>query len=159
LPKGSPTPTAAQVRAQVWDAVVHGARGIIYFPQQLSEINGFEYDATPADVAAEMTRVNAQLTSIGAALETPIDPPTGGATVAGPLEATWRTYRRRNYYVVFNNSSRSVRRQVTLGGTGGVSAAAVVGEGRNVTVKGGAFTDTFGAYQAHVYVLTPARRR
>jgi hypothetical protein len=153
LPANSPSPTPTQVRAQVWDSVIHGARGIIYFPQQLSEINGFNYDAIPPGVAAEITKIDAQLTSIGAALESPLDPPTAGVTVSAPLEATWRTYHRHNYFIVFNYSARTISRRITLGGTGRAKAATVVGESRSVSLNRGAFTDTFAPYSAHIYAV------
>ena len=56
-----PFPTAAavgvtpsQLRGEVWDAIIHGAKGITYFPQQVA--GGNITDATPANVAAEITR-------------------------------------------------------------------------------------------------------
>src|SRR5205807_1939171 len=75
-PPGVPGPTPAQVRAETWDAIIHGARGIIYFPQSLTPT--FSYDNTTPQVAAEITKQNAVITSIGAALEGPIDPPAIG---------------------------------------------------------------------------------
>jgi hypothetical protein len=151
LPPGSPSPTPAQVRAEVWDTVIHGARGIIYFPQSFTP--GFSYDNTAPDVAVEITNINAQLTSIGAALESPIDPPTAGVTANAPLEATWRTFGGHNYYVVFNYSNGTVTQQVALKGAGSAGSATVQGESRSVALSNGTFTDTFAPYQVHIYVV------
>jgi hypothetical protein len=62
---GDRGPTAAEVRAEVWDAIIHGANGICYFPESYPAGGGaFAYDGTPADVAAEMTSINSAIRSL-----------------------------------------------------------------------------------------------
>jgi hypothetical protein len=100
-----------------------------------------------------MTKIDAQITSIGAALETAIDPPTLGVTANSPLEATWRSYGGHNYYIVFNYSNQTTTQQVTLKGAGSAASATVQGESRSVALTGGSFSDTFTPYQAHIYVV------
>ena len=146
LPKGFPGPTATQFRAEVWDSVIHGAQGIIYFPQSLNPT--FSYDNTPPDVAAEMTTQDARLTAIGAALVSPIDPPTLGFSAASPLEATWRTYGGKSYFIVLNMSSQTLTNQaMTLRGTGAATTATVQGENRSVNISGGVMSDNFAPYK------------
>ena len=109
---GSPGPNAQQVRAETWDAIIHGAKGIIYFPQSLTPT--FNYDNTPPDIAAEITTQNARITSIGQALVSQIDPPTLGFTGGAPLEATWRVFNGQKYYVVLNMSAQTLTNQTML---------------------------------------------
>jgi hypothetical protein len=54
--------TAVQVRYEVWHSVICGCAGIIYFPEQF---NPFNFDGTPADVAAEITSLNSDLAAVG----------------------------------------------------------------------------------------------
>jgi hypothetical protein len=152
LPPNSPSPTPSQVRAEIWDSIVHGARGIIYFPQSFTPT--FTYDNTATDVAAEITNVNARITSIGAALESPIDPTSlGFSSSNSALEATWRNYNGHKYYVVLNYSNQTVTNAtLTLKGAG-TATATVQGESRTVSLTNGVTTDTFAPYEAHVYVV------
>jgi len=88
--KNSPTakrgPTASEMRGTIWHAIMHGANGIIYFPQVVPDktIGGsFSYDGVPADptnprinLVAEMTTQNARIQSFGRVLNStrgPID--------------------------------------------------------------------------------------
>lgn len=48
-------PTRDEVRGEIWDAVIHGAQGIIYFPEVLVP---WSFDGTPRDVAEEITEQN-----------------------------------------------------------------------------------------------------
>jgi hypothetical protein len=144
-----PGPTPGQFRAEVWDSIIHGARGIIYFPMSFKP--SFKFDNTAPDVAAEMTATNAKIQSIARVLQSDIDPPTRGLQADAPLEGTWRVVDGKTYYVVLNFSNQAVTKTMTFQGIGNVSTANVVGEGRSVSLSNGTFTDTFGAYAVHVY--------
>src|SRR5205085_6412266 len=58
-------PTPSEMRFEIWDALVHGAKGIMYFPQSF---NGFRFDATPVDLVAEMTKQNTIISSLAPVL-------------------------------------------------------------------------------------------
>jgi hypothetical protein len=145
-----PAPTAGQFRAQVWDSIIRGARGVIYFPMSFKP--SFKFDNTPPEIVAEMTATNAKIQSLAAVLQSDIDPPDRGLEVDGPLEGTWRVKDGKTYYVVLNFSNQTVTKNVTLQGIGAVSSAVVHGEGRTVALNaGGTLTDTFAPYSVHVY--------
>jgi hypothetical protein len=145
-------PTVQEFRAQIWDSIVRGAQGIIYFPQSLEP--SFKFDNTPPEIVEEMVRQHAFISSISGALVSPVDPPSIGASVGGPLEVTWRKHDGKYYCVVFNMSDRSLPGQkITLHNFGGAGLASVKGEGRSETISGGVITDDFGAYGVHVYVV------
>jgi hypothetical protein len=144
-------PTADQFRAEVWLAIIHGARGIIYFPH-----DGCGYcsnpDAVPADVVTEMTTQNARITSLASVLQSQINPPTLGFRGPAPLEATWRQSGGGNYFIVLNMSTASTSRTMTLFGFTPAHPLTVVGESRSVGAAGSAsFTDSFGPYGVHIY--------
>jgi hypothetical protein len=151
-PPGVPGPTPAQVQAETWDAIIHGARGIIYFPQSLTPT--FRYDNTTPQVAAAITAQDARITSIGAALESPIDPPSVVVSATGsPLEATWRVYNGKTYLVVLNMSGQKLKKQrLALSGIGGAKAT-VQGERRSVRIANHAIVDSFAPYGVHIYVV------
>jgi hypothetical protein len=57
--KNGAAPTASEMRAQAWIAVIHGATGIIYFPLKIG--GGFQWDATPPELVQPMKELNAEL--------------------------------------------------------------------------------------------------
>ena len=150
-----PVITPAQFRGEVWEAIIHGVRGIFYFPVQVSPT--FSYDVTPPAVAAEMTRQDATITKLARVLQGGIDPPALGATAPAPLQVAWRSSAGRDYFFVLNLSDATARDQaIHLSGTGSAASAAVYGEHRSVPVSGGTITDSFGPYAIHIYEI-PAR--
>lgn len=154
LPKKVPGPSPAQVRAEIWGAINRGARGIVYFPQQ---IGGFAYDATPQNVLNEIKLQNARLTAIGGALESPLDPDGMTMHVAQPLEGSYRSYNGKSYFIVTNMSKTAVDGSAYVAAsnvpTSGYGWANVTGENRGVSISNGTFADHFGACETHVYVV------
>lgn len=151
-PNGAPGPTPDQFKAEVWEAVVRGAQGIIYFPQSIPP--HFNYDNTSASVAAEMTKQDARLTQYGAALESSVDPTSLGISINYPLEATWRSFGGKSYFFVMNTSNKTLNSQaVHLLGVGRAKTAKVTDESRTVALKGGVLADNFAPYSVHVYTV------
>ena len=143
--------TPDEYRGEVWDAVIHGATGIVYFPHSL---NPFNYDNTPADVAAEMTVQDARLSKFGAALLSAQNPTGTSLSANGSIETAWRVYNGHTYYFALNLSPNAVN-NVSLNTTG-LSASqtlTVDGENRNVTLQNGTLIDSFKPYEAHIYVV------
>jgi len=147
---GNPVITPDQFRGEVWEAIVHGARGIFYFPVQVTP--HFKYDVTPPAVAAEMTRQDATITKLASVLQGTINPPSLGATAPAPLQLAWRSSAGRSYFFVLNLSPRAVSHQaITLRGVGSAASAAVYGENRTVPISNNTITDNFGPYAVHIY--------
>ncbi|MGI8622981.1 MAG: hypothetical protein ACR2NB_05730 [Solirubrobacteraceae bacterium] len=92
---GLRAPTAEEFRGEIWDAIIHGARGIAYYTQ-----SGSSDDAIPGDVAAEMVRQNALLAQWGSVLVAP------GAqqTVPLPFERATRRLNGTTYTLTLNAS-------------------------------------------------------
>ena len=138
----------ARFRSEVFNAVISGASGIIYFPQRIG--GGFLYDNMNSSIETEMKSVNAAgADSAGA--DRHKEPSAAGITVSGSLRATWRKYGGSVLYRL---------EQLDVGGDGDdddqrrdTSSASVDGESRSVAIKSGKITDTFKPMQAHVYVV------
>jgi len=145
-----PGVTPDQFRAEVFNAVISGATGIIYFPQKIG--GGFLFDSMNPQVEAEMKSVDARLARIGPAIMSQKDPAGVSIDVSGNLRATWRKYNGKTYLIVLNNSATGAAAQMDLHGVSAASAS-VDGEGRSVAIKGGVITDSFKPYEAHVYMV------
>jgi hypothetical protein len=106
-PREGRAPTADEFRAEVWSAVIHGATGIAYFPQEigtncaLGKFGGFRFDAMTPDLIAEMIKVNAMITKNAEILLSPgkkLDAPV-------PFLVAERTYLGKVYRLVLNYSN------------------------------------------------------
>jgi hypothetical protein len=147
---GNPVITPGQFRGEVWEAIIHGARGIFYFPVRVTP--HFSYDVTPPAVAAEMTRQDATITKLAGVLQGTINPSSLGASAPSPLQVAWRSSAGHSYFFVLNLSPRAVSHQaIRLKGIGSAASATVYGENRTVPISGGTITDNFGPYAVHIY--------
>jgi hypothetical protein len=151
IQKEIPGVNPGQFRAEVWESIIRGARGVIYFPQ--SFMPGFKYDNTPPEIVAEMSTLHAKIQSIAGVLLADVDPPSRGVELGtgSPLSATWRVVDGKTYAIVLNFSDQAVTRNVTIQGVGGATSAVVHGENRSVALNNGTLTDTFAPYSVHVY--------
>lgn len=149
---GNPGPTPDQLRAEIWELIIHGVRGYFYFPEQISP--SFLFDTTPTDVVTEMTKQNGIVLSLANVLQGTIDPPSLSASVASPLEVAWRDTSAAHYFFVLNlDTVAHNNRQITLGGVGAMMSAEVFGESRSVPISAGVITDDFAPYAVHIYVV------
>lgn len=60
---GNRGPTPDEFRGELWDAIIHGANGVIYFPQKVGA-TVFANDNTSPDVATEITKQDEIITKI-----------------------------------------------------------------------------------------------
>jgi hypothetical protein len=155
----SPTVPPGGVRAEMWDAIIHGARGIFVFTY-VGQINSPTSDgggcaAMPAANGAELKTQSAVITSLANVIQDKINPSTLSATMSSPaLEAGWRDTPSGKYFFVLNTTNAAISGPVTINltGVGSATTATVYGESRSVSLTGGSFTDTFGPYALHIYV-------
>jgi hypothetical protein len=150
-------PTPAQVRTEVWMALIHGAGGIVYFVHQ------FEPKLIEAGLLAdpqmcgEITEINRQIHDLSPALDAPAENP-GVAIATVPAEsdvplvaATTRRVGRQVY--IFGVAMRPTEAQATfiLPELAGSAAVEVIGEQRTLSISNGRWEDHFTGYQVHLY--------
>ncbi len=131
--------TPATVRAESWLALVGGAHGLGFFPIGWT-----------GDVSGALQQVGHDIESLGPVLLAPAAPVTADA----PIEATARTYGGAFYVFAVNPTYAPVTATIRAPGLDG-RALQVIGEGRTVTPKDGAFTDAFAPLAVHLYVAAP----
>jgi hypothetical protein len=152
LPKDSRGPTSDEVRAQIWDAVIHRVKGIVYFPQQF---NPFSYDATPSNVSVELAKQNRLLENLGPILPLPPKPKTASVAVPTPTEAAWRVEPDGTGTLIVLNLSptKLSSQQITLSGFHVNYAKMPSDDDRELFISEQGFRDDFGPYQVHVYKM------
>jgi hypothetical protein len=143
--------TPAQMRGEVWDAILHGAKGITYFPQLVA--GGSKVDNTPPAVAAEITKQDAVIASLAGVITSGNDATNNTVAFTNPLlEGTWRTYGGQKYLFVLNMSSATLTgAAVSTAGLSGLSQLQVFNESRTESLTQGTLHDSFDPYQLHVY--------
>lgn len=146
----------AELRAQIWLAMVHGVRGLFFFSHIFENDDWLDWDGTQKDVAAEMTIQTSLITSIALALQGDINPTSMHVVVPKGLEAGWRNSSLGKFVFVVNPTSQTYSNQtITLTGTSASTTAAVIGESRTISItdEGTHMSDHFPGFAVHIYQL------
>lgn len=152
-------PTPDQVRSEVWMALIHGAKGIIYFAHEFKprfiEAGLLADEAMARSVAA----VNRQIQELAPVLNT--DDVENGASVSSSSKAVpidFVVKRQGGQTYVFAVAMRDGESTATfrLPKTGDVRVE-VLGEDRTIDAKDGEWKDDFSGYQVHLYRIPSGR--
>ena len=151
----------AQIRSEVWMALIHGSRGIIYFVHQFEPT--FREAALlddPENLAA-VTAINGQIQSLAPVLHSPNL--ADGESIQ-PVESSVRiasmTKRAEDGLYLFSVAMEERGGEVTFGSAAlpREGTVEVLGEDRIVPIVKGQFKDHFDSYEAHLYRIRPAGR-
>lgn len=148
--------TPAQVRSEVWLALVAGSRGLIYFVHQFKPVFREAALLDDPEMLAAVTAINREIHELAPVLNSPSLPDLVRvvANEAGP-DVRILVKRSRGVLHVFavNRSARTGRARFDLGKSAGPTLVEVRGEGRRIEVTDGEFGDPFGAYEVHLYAI------
>lgn len=152
--KAKRKPTPAEVKSQVWMALVHGAKGFGYFCHSFV---GKTDDAAllhDDEMIRGVKAINEQVTSLAAVLNT--KNVNGYATVRNsnasvPVDFMSKRLGDAHYIfaVAMREGSTAATFQVKKGKT-----VEVIGENRTIKINKGKFTDEFSGYGVHLYKIT-----
>jgi hypothetical protein len=155
-PNAKPTP--AQVRTEVWMALIHGSRGIVYFVHQFKEAGQFIEAGVLADkeMSEAIAKLNKQILELAPALNSPNV--GDGATIASsdkavPVDAMVKQQGGATYVFAVAMRDGATRADFTVKGLQGTASAEVLGENRKIGVTDGKFSDDFKGYEVHLYKI------
>ncbi|MEX2234812.1 MAG: hypothetical protein WD824_21800 [Cyclobacteriaceae bacterium] len=151
--KAKRKPTPAEVKSEVWMALIHGAKGFGYFCHSFI---GKTDDAAllhDAEMIQGVKEINEQVTSLAAVLNSP---DTEYAAVHSsnqsvPVDILTKKQDKANY--IFAVAMREGRTTATFEVKSGKTVA-VLGENRTLKIKKGKFSDEFSGYGVHLYRIT-----
>ena len=149
---GTIYPLPAQTVAEVWQAIIAGARGVQYF-DQYGTITNQSYTGNGNYAAGAMynaiSAVNAQLAALAAVINAPFANGYVSATGAVNVMAKYAS----GVFWVFAAANQATSQSVTFTVADGYSGPVTVyGESRTVTASSGSFSDTFADANAwHIY--------
>jgi hypothetical protein len=133
-------PTPQTVRAETWLAVAGGAHAIGYFPADFSP-----------EIGAEIASEKRELQTLTPAL---VEPAIDSSVSGGNVRVGARDHNGAIYVIAVNASRSSSVATITVPALGNRSLVSLDGT-RSVTAANGAFTDTFGPLDVHIYVAAP----
>jgi hypothetical protein len=143
------------VKAEVWMALVHGARGFGYFCHIFAP--SFVEAGLLADptMKAAVAVLNQQVLALAPALNTPsISNAVSVTSSNAQVPVDVMVKRSDGYLYLFAVAMRAGGTQATfLVDRAPGNSVEVLGEGRRLTLSAGRLTDTFGDYEVHLYKL------
>jgi RNA polymerase sigma factor (sigma-70 family) len=151
-PTGKATP--AQVKAEVWMALVHGSRGLIYFVHEFKPKFNEHALLDDPEMLAAVTAVNRQIRELAPVLNSPSA--ASAATVRSsdpqvPIDVLVKRRPEATYVFAVGMRNRPCRGTFTLTGVPEGATAVVLGEERRIMIRAGQFEDDFPAYGVHLY--------
>ena len=144
--------TPAQLRAEVWMAIIHGARGIVYFVHEFSPT--FREDAIfrHPEVVNKVAEENELIKSLASVLNSPTLDGTITVQSSAPIATMAKRYKNTIYIFAVAMTNSASQPRFTLEGLNGTEAV-VVGERRDMAITGGVFEDAFDGYGVHIYEI------
>ena len=146
-------PTPAEVKSQVWMALIHGVSGFGYFCHSFypSMVEGdFLRDA---EMTKAITEINQQVTELAPVLNSPNSIDFATVTVdqtSIPIHFSTKHYKGENYILAV--AMRPGKTNATFKITNGKTLE-VLGEDRNIQIENGEFSDSFSDYAVHLYKI------
>jgi hypothetical protein len=147
-------PTPDQVRAEVWMALIQGARGLIYFVHQFKPVFKEASLLEDPELLPAITSLNHQILQLAPLLNSPAIP-TGARLTTAPADGrvAWMMKRGAGRTVLFavNLQARPATASFAVSDVGVHSDAEVLGESRKVVLNRGVLADEFKPYAVHLY--------
>lgn len=153
-PGKMPTPQA--VRSQVWMALIHGARGIIYFAHQFKPKFIEAGLLAHPEIVDAVKNINAEVKSLAPVLNAP--DVSDAVEIAQPKDAApvaFLVKRHGGFTYVFAVNMRPAATRATFTVKGEVKAVEAINEKRPLELSRNSFSDEFQGYAVHLYRITP----
>ena len=151
------------IQPTIWNLVVHGATGVIYFCHNyLGPNHSATYPLEHPEVGGVMWAAHRAVRAYGAVLATPTIPGTT-VTTDGAVGVTALTKRFGGDTFVFAMAEGDVPHPYGQAVTATITPPSVgalvevLNESRTVALTGGSFTDHFAPYELHVYRVVGAQ--
>jgi hypothetical protein len=150
-------PTPAEVRNEVWQAVVHGAKAIGYFTHSW-ECPDYTQFCLSAEQESELERTNAELTALTVPILSAPYERTVRVTPSSTARIDWTTRRVDSQVtlIVVNVETSAVEVSFEVPGLVAGSDVSVHDEDRALRPVGEKFTDSFDPLAVHIYDIEVA---
>jgi hypothetical protein len=144
-------PSPAQVKAEVWMALIHGANGIGYFCH--SWYGGFKEAGWLGNTAMKtaITAINSRIAALAPVLNGPSV--SGKATVESsiPIDILAKSHSGSLYIFCVGMRGAAGTGTFSVAGLGGQASVEVLDENRSIAAVNGRFQDSLGGYGVRLY--------
>lgn len=144
--------TPEQIRCEVWMAIIHGARGLIYFSHTWKP--RFIEAGLLADTqtAQAVRAINAQITALAPVINSPSLEDARVRTMprGGQIDTMVKQSQDALYVFAVDMKGKRARTTLQLKDIGNAQAE-VLGEDRSIHIRGGRWTDDFDPWDVHLY--------
>jgi hypothetical protein len=142
----------AQLRAEIWMAIIHGASGIVYFVHEFAPAARSDAIFRYPDIVREVAAQNKLIRSMAAVLN---GPNVDGVTVQSDVPIATLVKRDHDTAYVFAVSmeNRASQPRFELKGLDGARVMDLV-QGRSIPIAQSGFQDSFEGYGVHIYKLS-----
>jgi hypothetical protein len=154
--KGPNRPTPAQVRSEVWMALIHGSRGICYFAHSFSPTFNETALLDDPEMAEGVRAINSTVSSLAPVLNSP----TVGDRIAiesssdrVPVIGLVKQWRGDLYLFAVSMRGEPTKALFTLQGETSGQEVEVLEEGRMLPIEANKFEDSFEGYAVHLYKI------
>lgn len=146
-------PTPAEVKSQIWMALIHGASGFGYFCHSFYPSMVEAAFLQDVEMTEAITAINRQVSELAPVLNSPNS--SGFASVSGdrtsiPIHISTKHYEGEDY--IFAVAMRPGQTKATFTVANGKTVE-VMGENRNIRIENGKFDDSFSDYAVHLYKI------
>jgi hypothetical protein len=141
-----------EVRAEVWMAIVNGAKGIGYFTHSWTP--SYSQFRVSSAVQAEMTRTDRQIKTLAPALLATPKSISDQELTAGRINVLATTRNGAVYLFAVNLDRTTTQVRFSGSGVNGKSVR-VFEENRTLSAGSLGFVDTFAPLAVHIYVIPP----
>jgi hypothetical protein len=152
--EGGARPTIAQVRSEVWMALIHGAAGFGYFCHVFHPKTVGAGCLSDPEMVAGMRAVNLEVLSLAPVLNSPTVEKGAAVTSSNadvPVKVMVKKYRNETYLFAVAMRPGKTKASFTLKGVRAAAETEVIGEDRCRSLNNGGFFDTFSNYATHLY--------
>ena len=151
---GGDKATPKQVKAEVWIALVHGSRGIIYFCHEFKPRENDHALLDDPDNLAAVTAINKEIRELAPALNSPTV--NDGVKVESsnkdaPVATMVKKQGGATYVFAVAMKPGAAEAAFSLDGLPAGAKVEVLGENRKIGTADGKFQDRFGDWDVHLY--------
>jgi hypothetical protein len=151
---GGDKATPQQVKAEVWIALVHGSRGIVYFCHAFKPTEDDHALLDDPENLAAVTAINRQIRELAPALNSPAV--AGALTVESsnqevPVATMVKKHGGATYVFAVPMQPGETEAAFTLDGLPAGAQVEVLDEGRKIEPAHGKFYDRFANWDVHLY--------
>jgi hypothetical protein len=155
---GNGRPTPAELAAEVWMSLVHGASGVQYFCHRFMPTFSETDCLDDAATAAALTVINGRIRELAPVLNVPsvgngVEVEPFAADI--PVDVMLKRHAGATYLFAVEMRAGATTATFTLRAIPASATVQAIGEGRTLSVReasgGASFTDDFSGYAVHLY--------